>query len=46
MSRALAAARSVNAGEVARANPGDVATALRRARTEAIARVAASSAPA
>jgi tRNA nucleotidyltransferase (CCA-adding enzyme) len=46
LERALAAARSVNAGEVARANPGDVATALRRARTEAIARVAASSAPA
>ena len=37
MERALAAARSVNAAEVAAAAPGDVAAALRRARTAAIA---------
>ena len=36
LERALVAARSVNAGDVARAHPGDVAAALRSARANAI----------
>ena len=36
LERALVAARSVNAAEVARAHPGDVAPALRNARANAI----------
>ena len=36
LERALVAASSVNAGEIAKASPGDIPTALRRARVAAI----------